>query len=141
MTCFCAREIFSSKKINRLETVLITSIYYTTTDFKKFGFSPYFWTNKKVSISYARNSVFDLASSNDLATNGGNSRIAYKIWCKCECCAPIETTILVIIIWDFLIFYQNFLSPQVKRIVIISKKHGIYELPQELSNDLKILGI
>ena len=28
--CFCAREIFSSKKINKLEIVLITSIYYTT---------------------------------------------------------------------------------------------------------------
>ena len=29
-------------------------------------------------------------------------------------------------------FQQIFLSPQVKRSVIISKKHGIYELPQEL---------
>ena len=30
VTCFCAREIFSSKKISRLEIVLITSIYNTT---------------------------------------------------------------------------------------------------------------
>ena len=31
VTCFCAREIFlSKKKTNRLEIVLITSIYYTT---------------------------------------------------------------------------------------------------------------
>ena len=30
VTCFCAREIFSSKKINRLEIVLITSFYNTT---------------------------------------------------------------------------------------------------------------
>ena len=30
VTCFCVREIFSSKKINRLEIVLITSLYYTT---------------------------------------------------------------------------------------------------------------
>ena len=29
---FCAREIFSLKKINRLEIVLTTSFYYTTTD-------------------------------------------------------------------------------------------------------------
>ena len=34
-------------------------------------------------------------------------------------------------------FYQIFLSPQVKRYAIISNKHGIYVLPQELSNDLK----
>ena len=34
-------------------------------------------------------------------------------------------------------FYQIFLSPQVKRIVIISNKHGIYELPHELPNDLR----
>ena len=39
-------------------------------------------------------------------------------------------------------FYQIFLSPQVKGSVIISNKHGIYELLQELQNDLalKILG-
>ena len=30
MTCFCVREIFWSKKINRLEIALITSLYYTT---------------------------------------------------------------------------------------------------------------
>ena len=38
-------------------------------------------------------------------------------------------------IWDFLLFLRIFLSPQVKRIVIITNKHGIYELPHELSND------
>ena len=37
----------------------------------------------------------------------------------------------------FLIFYQIFLSPQVKRIVIISNKHSIYELPNELPKDLR----
>ena len=50
----------------------------------------------------------------------------------------IFQTILVIIFWDFLMFYQIFLSPQVKRIVIISNKHGIYELPHELPNDLSL---
>ena len=39
--------------------------------------------------------------------------------------------------WDILMFYQIFMSPQVKRIVIISKKHGTYELPHELSNVLR----
>ena len=42
---------------------------------------------------------------------------------------------MIIIFWDFLIIYQIFLSPQVERNVIISNKHGIYELPHELPND------
>ena len=37
-----------------------------------------------------------------------------------------------IIFWDLLILNQIFFSPQVKRSVIISNKHGIYELPDEL---------
>ena len=35
-------------------------------------------------------------------------------------------------------FYQIFLSPQVKRCPIITYKHGIYELPHELTNDLRL---
>ena len=35
-------------------------------------------------------------------------------------------------------FYQIFLSPQVKRCAIITYKHGIYELPHELLNDLRL---
>ena len=35
-------------------------------------------------------------------------------------------------------FYQIFLSPQVKRWVIMTYKHGIYELPHELPNDLRL---
>ena len=35
-------------------------------------------------------------------------------------------------------FDQIFFSPQVKRSVIISNRHGIYELPKELPNDLKL---
>ena len=39
-------------------------------------------------------------------------------------------------------FYQFLLSPQVKRMVIITYKHDIYELPHKFRNDLwrKILG-
>ena len=38
--------------------------------------------------------------------------------------------------------YQIFFLPQVKQYVIITYKHGIYELPHELPNDLRprILG-
>ena len=39
--------------------------------------------------------------------------------------------------WDFLILYQIFLSPQVKRSVIISNKHGIYQSLHELPNNLR----
>ena len=51
-------------------------------------------------------------------------------------------TIICIIFWDFLMFYQGFLSQQVKRCAIITYKHGIYELPHELTNGwrLRILG-
>ena len=45
-------------------------------------------------------------------------------------------TIMEIILWDFLMFYQIFLS-QVKRGAIISNKQGVYELPHELPDNLK----
>ena len=32
----------------------------------------------------------------------------------------------------------NFISPQVKRCVIITYEHGIYELSHELLNDLRL---
>ena len=35
-------------------------------------------------------------------------------------------------------FDKTFVSPQVKRIVIISNKHGINGLPHELPNDLRL---
>ena len=38
----------------------------------------------------------------------------------------------------FSILYQIFFSPQVKRSVIISNKHDIYDLPQALPNDLRL---
>ena len=46
-----------------------------------------------------------------------------------------------IILWDFLMIYQIFLS-QVKQNVISINKQGVYELPHELLNNLrfKILG-
>ena len=35
-------------------------------------------------------------------------------------------------------FYQIFLSPQVKRSAIISNTQGVYELPHKLPNDLRL---
>ena len=36
-------------------------------------------------------------------------------------------------------FYQISLSPQVKRSAIIRNKYGIYELPHELPNNLRLV--
>ena len=46
-------------------------------------------------------------------------------------------TIILIIFRGFLMFYQTFLSPQVKRCTIISYKHDIYESPYGLLNNLR----
>ena len=35
-------------------------------------------------------------------------------------------------------FDKIFVSPQVEQVVIISNEHGIYELPKELLNDLRL---
>ena len=48
------------------------------------------------------------------------------------------STIILIASWNSLIFYQLFLSPQVKRCAIISYKQGINELPHKLPNDLRL---
>ena len=50
----------------------------------------------------------------------------------------ILKTIMGIIFWDFLMFDQTFLSRETKRSKIIGNKHGIYELPHELSNELRL---
>ena len=46
--------------------------------------------------------------------------------------------IIFIIFWDFPMFYQIFPSPQVKRWTIITWKHGIYELPHDFPNHLRL---
>ena len=46
--------------------------------------------------------------------------------------------ILIIIFSDFLMFYQIFVKPQLKQIMIISNKHGLYELPHQFQNDLSL---
>ena len=51
---------------------------------------------------------------------------------------PCTATINFIIFWDFSTFYQTFLSPQVKQWAIITYKHGIYQLPHKLPNDLTL---
>ena len=43
-----------------------------------------------------------------------------------------------IILWEFLMFYQIFVSPQVKQNAIISNKQGVYQLPHELPHELRL---
>ena len=40
--------------------------------------------------------------------------------------------------WDILMFDQILLSPQVKGSMIINNKHGMYELPHNLPEDLRL---
>ena len=95
----------------------------------------YFKKKKKKKINSC--SVFLFSIGNTFF--GANLVAKFEIVCLAWNLVP---TIIVIIFWDFLIFDQIFLSPQVKRSVIISNKHGIYELPHEFSNNwrLRVLG-
>ena len=52
-----------------------------------------------------------------------------------------RSAIMDIIVWDFLKLYHIFFSPQVKRSLIVSNKHNIYELPRELPNDFLRLNL
>ena len=68
-----------------------------------------------------------------LSYDNDNIHLFYS---KCYICVTISLHLVVPniynhfqIFWDFLIFYQIFFSPQVKRSAIISNKHGRYELP------------
>ena len=47
-----------------------------------------------------------------------------------------KAAIMAIIFCDFFMFGKISLSPQVKQRVIINNKHGIYQLPHELLNDI-----
>ena len=49
-----------------------------------------------------------------------------------------KTTIIFITFWGFLMFYRLFFSLQVKQCAIISYKNGVYELPHELPNDVRL---
>ena len=46
----------------------------------------------------------------------------------------LKLTTVVIIFWNLQIFYQMFLSQEVKRNMIITNKNGKYELNDELAN-------
>ena len=50
----------------------------------------------------------------------------------------ILTTVMDIIFWELLILYRFLFSPQMKRSVNIRNIHSIYELPQELLNNLRL---
>ena len=70
--------------------------------------------------------------------NLGNCPITSNILVLIVLTAFKGATISFIIFKDFSTFRQVFLSPQVKRWAIITYKHCIYELPQELKNGLRL---
>ena len=47
-------------------------------------------------------------------------------------------TIMVILLSEFLIIDQIFLLPQLKLSVVISIKHGAYDLSNDLQNELRL---
>ena len=65
------------------------------TDFEKFGLQPCSLepTKSKVPVGYG-NAMSDLANRSNAATNDVDGRIGNKTWCKCECYAPMETSIV-----------------------------------------------
>ena len=60
------------------------------------------------------------------------------VYLLCRKNSKNDSAIRFIIFWDFSMFYQIFLAAQMKRCAIIDYKHGIYELPHELPNDLRL---
>ena len=64
-------------------------------------------------------------------TNGLNKKTDYNTKSALIINEISDSTIMVIIFWDFLIFYEILFSSQVKLSVIISNKNGIYDLPHE----------
>ena len=71
------------------------SVIERMTGFEKFGLHSYSFepTKSKVPVGYERNSMSDLANSINAAANDVDGRIGNKTWCKCKCCAPMETSI------------------------------------------------
>ena len=64
--------------------------------------------------------------------------ILWKILCSTTYIQIFIATTMFIIFWDILIDEQIFFSPWVTGSVIIGNKHGIYQLPNELSKDLRL---
>ena len=117
------------------------------------------YLNKTVSIFFKFSLTFSMLLVSSITwtqeMNTGNKSITKNIWKNTELSqvmvAQVQVgfklphsygkaaiVVLIIIFWDFLIFIQIFLSPQVKQSVINSNKHDIYELPYYLPNDLRL---
>ena len=65
----------------------------------------------------------------------------WKVGNSLSCPGRTDSTynhFIFIIFWEFLMLYQIFLSPKVKRCIIITYKNGIYELHHELPNELRL---
>ena len=79
-----------------------------------------YWGKTVIKPLNLTNSVYNFSNKNSKTENSGIKAAT------------------IFIFWEFLMFNQILLSPQVKRCAIITHKHGIYELPHELPNDLRL---
>ena len=83
-------------------------------------------------LQLLRRSILSMWITNLHCTFIGRVKYKTKIKTKyCTGCCKSHTAILVTIFWEFLMFYQIFFSLQVKRSVIFSNRHGLYESLQE----------
>ena len=91
-----------------------------------------FWKFKQTLLNFREKLVltFDKVARIQPATTWENKLIHMYL--------SIIWSTIIFIFWDFLMFYQIFLSLKVKRCAIITYKHGICELLHELPNDLRI---
>ena len=110
------------------------------TDFEKFGLQPYSLepTKSKVPVGYGRNSMSDLANSSNAATNDVDGRIGNKTWCKCECCASVETNIESVCCLEILEICKPRFSGTLCLYVCRSYPHFIprYSMPEKSINYL-----
>ena len=53
------------------------------------------------------------------------------------CVQRLQWSTMDVIFWEFLVLYKFFFPPQVKRSVIISNSHGIYEFPWRVAEQIK----
>ena len=92
--------------------------------------------NKDVYNAKIKNIEDKVPDVTNLVTNASLNAKINDVKPKIPNITNLATTRMDIISWKFLILYQFFFSPQVKRSVIISNKNGIYELSHDLWNDL-----
>ena len=103
--------------------------------FRKLRLICYSWACSEIFVSFSGNSINTTVKFKFIVNIYWQYVYTYFLY--------KQPAIGFIIFLNFPMFYQIFISPLVKRWVIITYKHGLYKLPHKLTNDLRprILGI